>query len=378
MLINYMAILTLNEDDRDLSSLTKHRQLASIPFAGRYRLIDFMLSNLVNSGVKRIGILTQNKSASLTRHLNAGKPWDLDRKINGLTILNFDNKNEYFKDIEMTKELVRFILDSQHKYVIISPSYMLCNINLEKAAEYHEQSNADITVVYKTIEDGNKNFIGCDTLNLDGNNNILGFGKNIGMSHKHNLSTEIFIMDKKVLINLIYQALEKGAFSSIREAVQKNVGILRINGFEFKGYLRCINSVRAYYDANREMLNSEITNELFFKNGLIYTKVKDEAPTKYTSNSEVKNSLIANGCVIDGKVESSIIGRRVVIQKGCEIKNCVIMQNCTIKDNVKLSNIIICKDMIIEANKQLRAEIDYPLIIEKENAFNIPKYMLKG
>lgn len=376
MLTNYMAILTLNEDDRDLSSLTKHRQLASIPFAGRYRLIDFMLSNLVNSGVKRIGILTQNKSASLTRHLNAGKPWDLDRKINGLTVLNFDNKYEYFNDIEMTKELLRYIIDSNHKYVIVSPSYMLCNMDLKKAAEYHEQSNADITIIYKSIENGSKYFIGCDTLNLDGNNNVLGFGKNIGMSNKHNISTEIFIMQKKVLIDLIYQALEKGLFKSIREAVQKNTDILRINGYEFKGYLRCINSVRAYYDANKEMLNPDLKNELFFKNGLIYTKVKDEAPTKYTSNSEAKNSLIANGCVIDGKIENSIIGRRVEIQKGCEIKNCVIMQNCTIKENVKLSNIIICKDIIIEANKELRAEKDYPLIIEKENVFNMPKYML--
>lgn len=359
----------LNENDDQIKGLTRNRPLASIPFSGRYRIIDFALSNLVNSGINNIGIFTDGKTRSLMDHLGSGKPWDLDRKLNGLFIFNLENTNYYMNEIETLKNNIEYFYKSKEKYVILSSSYMVCNIDYKAAAEYHENSNSDITIIYKKVNDGKRNFTNCSTLNIDENNSVLSVGKNIGTDNISNISLEMFIMKKDTFINLVFDCVKTGYFSSIEEAIYKNTNNLSVNAYEFTGYLSCINSINSYYKANMDLLKMNISKELFSQNGNIYTKTNDDAPTKYTEASHVSNSLIANGCIIEGKVENSIIFRRVRIHEGVEINNCIIMQNCEIKAGAKLTNIIIDKNVVIERNKELKGDVELPLVVEKKLNF---------
>lgn len=369
MLTDYMGIISLNENEDNIKSLTTNRPLASIPIGGRYRIIDFTLSNMVNSGIRSIGLLTQSNSRSLIDHLGSGKPWDLDRKINGLFIFNYGFKNLAFSDIEILKNNIEYLYRSKENNVIISPSYMLSNVDYEEVVESHEKSGADITIIYKKIADGTRSFANCDVLNLNSDKQVMSVGKNISFEDNLNISMEMYVLKKETLINLISEAVQTGYFTTVKEYINKNVNKLNVKAYEFKGYLKCINSTFVYFKTNMELLNPEVSKLLFSKTRLVYTKVLDEAPTKYFTSSKVSNSLIANGCMIKGKVENSIISRRVIVEAGAEVKNCIILQNCVIKANAKLTNIIIDKNVVIEEGKELKGDNDIPLIIEKKALF---------
>ncbi|MBK5242407.1 glucose-1-phosphate adenylyltransferase subunit GlgD [Clostridium sp.] len=366
MLNNYIGILTLNEDEENIKSLTKTRPIASIPIGGRYRVIDFVLSNMVNSGIYNIGIFTNTKSRSLVDHLGSGKPWDLDRKINGLFLFNFVSERSRTGDIDILSDNMEYIYRTKQDYVIISSSYMICNIDYNEAAKYHEESGSDITLLYKKTNNGKKHYLDANTLYIDEENKVLSIGKNKGAEDKLNISMEAFIMKKSTLISIINNCVQTGSHNSIKNAIYDSVKEYNVNGYEFKGYLKCVNSVKNYYKISMDMLNSKVTKELFFSNGLIYTKIKDEAPTKYFDGSNVNNSLISNGCILKGDIENSVISRRVTVQEGVEIKNCIIFQNCVIKKGCKLTNVIIDKNTILNENTVLKGAIEFPVVIEKK------------
>lgn len=365
MLKDYMGIILLNEDEDNIRRLTKNRPLASIPFGGRYRIIDFVLSNLVNSGMTNIGIYTDGKTRSLMDHLGSGKPWDLDRKINGLFIFNFGYSGKYINEIETLKNNIEYLYKSKERYVIVSSSYMVCNIDYKVAAAYHEKSMADVTIIYKSISNGKTNFINCDVLNLEADK-VLSVGKNVGTDDINNISMEMFIMKKEVLINLVLQCIKTGHYNSIKEAIYKRLGNLNLNAYKFDGYLSCINTIKSYYKTNMDLLDLRISSELFSENGTIFTKPQDEPPTKYTEGSKTENSLVANGCIIEGNVQNSIIFRKVKIHKDAEIKNCIIMQNCEIRSGAKLTNIVIDKSAVIEDGKELKGDMEIPLVVERK------------
>lgn len=380
MLSEYMGILSLNENTDNIKSLTKNRLIASIPIAGRYRIIDFTLSNLANSGIKNVGIFTQSKARSLIDHVSSGKPWDLNRKIDGLFVFNFGESNTNLKDIEMIRNNMEYLYRSKKKMVIISTSSMVCNIDYEAAAKFHEQSGKDVTIIYKKIIANNPCFKDCNVLNLSKDNTVIGVGKNITFSKQNanndltcegsvNLSMDMFMLSKELLINLLNNCIKTGCWIDIKNCIYDNIMNLSTNAYEFKGYLAYINSVQSYYKANMDMLNLDINKDLFFSSGLIYTKVMDEPPTKHFSSSNVCNSLISNGCLIKGTVNNSVLSRRVSIEEGAEVSNCVIMQGCTIKSNARLNNVIVDKNNVIEENTDLKGDTDFPLVIEKRSLY---------
>ncbi|HEY5563671.1 MAG TPA: glucose-1-phosphate adenylyltransferase subunit GlgD [Clostridiaceae bacterium] len=369
MLTDYMGIINLNEDESNLKSLTHNRPLASIPVGGRYRIIDFVLSNMVNSGLRNIGIFTQSKSRSLADHLGSGKPWDLDRKINGLFLFNLGISNSYQDDTELMRKNIEYLYQSKQNNVIVSSSYMVANLNYEAAVKAHVESGRDITIIYKKIDNGTKYFVDCDALNIGDNNRVISVGKNIGIGDQNNISLEMFIMKKELLLSLIHSCVNKGLCRNLKDSIYRNVDSISVNAYEFKGYLQCINNINSYYKANMDMLEPKVNKELFFNNGLIFTKVKDEAPSKYTESCKVSNSFIANGSIIEGMVENSIISRRVIIRKGAHIRNCIIMQNCEVKSNARLAHVIIDKNVVIDSNKKLNGDTEFPLVIEKRSLF---------
>ena len=366
MLKNYIGILMLNEQEDNIKNLTKEGPIAAIPIGGRYRVIDFVLSNMVNSGIYNIGVFTNTKSRLLIDHLGSGKPWDLDRKKNGLFLFNLTSEREQLRDIDVLSDNMEYIHRTKQKYVIISSSYMICNIDYSEAAKYHEESGSDITLLYKKTNNGKKDYVNCSTLYINEENKVLSIGKNIGAEEKLNILMEVFIMKKSTLITILNKCIQIGYHNSIKEAIGNSIGKLNINAYEFKGYLQCVNSVENYYKTSMDMLNDKVTKELFFRNGLIYTKTKDEAATKYFNGTKVNNALISNGCILKGSIENSIISRRVTVHAGTEIKNCIIFENCEIKKGCKLTNVIIDKSTIISENTELKGAEQFPLVIEKK------------
>lgn len=369
-MLDYMGIIDLFEVEDNIKELTYHRPIASIPIAGRYRMIDFALSNLVNAGVQNIGIFTQHKYRSLLDHLGTGKAWDLDRKNDGMFIMTpvYNNLSMGIVsgDIENFKNHIDYIHLSRQNNIIFTGSNMICNLNYGDAIRHHEESGADITIIYKNADNCKEDFLCCSTLDIDESGRITGVGINDGKEDVRNISMEMFIMKKSLFLDIVNDCIATGKSSYFREAVYKNLDKLKIYGYRFEGYLACINSIQSYYKTNMQLLDLNISRELFFKNGLIYTKIKDEPPARYLENAKVTNSLIANGCIIDGEVENSIIFRSVKVRKGAVIRNSIVMQSCIIEENVLLKCVILDKGVRITKDKQIKGDETYPLVIEKK------------
>jgi glucose-1-phosphate adenylyltransferase len=364
---NVTGIINLNESEELLQQITRHRPLAGIPFGGRYRLIDFTLSNMVNSGIYNVGILAQTKYRSLLAHLRSGKEWDLARKQDGLFILppaETPKPGILKGDIENFHSHLDYIQKSKQKYVIISGSSLICNINYREAFRYHQEMQADITVLYKELADTEK-FSQDIVLDIGDDGRVFGMKPYSNTMTKANVFMGMYIMEKKLLGQLIAECIMCGGRDLIRDGLAKNIGGLKIYGYRYDGYVARIHSLQSYYRHSMALLNPDIWRELFFKPGVIYTKVKDGPPVKYKESAEVQNSLVANGCVIEGTVENSILFRAVKVAKGAHIKNCIIMQQSEIGENALLENIICDIDVRIARGKRLIGENSYPVVLTK-------------
>lgn len=366
---NCIGIINLDENEQRINELTRHRSLASLPIAGRYRVIDFVLSNMTNSGVENIGIFTKNKSRSLMDHLTNGRPWDLHRKNDGLRVFNFADLDPSHDDIHNFWENIDFLEYSRRDYVLISSSYMICNIDYNEVLNYHREQGNDITIVYKNVKDCKENFTDCEVLNLDDNSNVISIGENISYRSNSNINMEMYIMKKSLFIDIIYKSIKSGMYKKVKQFIGDNLKDLKVRGYEFKGYLACINSIKSYYDANMDFLKEKVSKELFYSNSPIYTKPKDECPTQYTENSSVVNSIIANGSYIEGTVRNCVIGRKVFIGKDSVLENCVILQNGMIEDGVKMNRVITDKGVVIKKGEELKGLEDNPVTIPKKRIF---------
>jgi glucose-1-phosphate adenylyltransferase len=366
MLKNYLGVINLDENEDRINELTRHRPIASIPIAGRYRIIDFILSNMTNAGIENIGIFTKINSRSLMDHVGSGRPWDLNRKIEGLRIFNFSENNPVYDDIHNFAENMEYFTLSKQEYIIISPSYNICNIDFIKLAKHHEETNNDITIVYKKVDDAAKNFYKCDILNFDEDSKVLSVGENIGTFKEANISMEIYVMKKDLFMEIVWDCVRTGRFRKLKKAIYGSLNKFNVGAYEFTGYLHCINSLSSYYKANMEFLSPRVNKEIFYDQSPIYTKSKDESPTKYTKDSKVVNSIVASGCLIEGTVENCVISRKVHVKKGAVIRNCIVLQNCEIGENAKLTYIITDKHVKIEPGKELMGDKDIPLVMERQ------------
>ena len=366
---DYMAILNLAENENDIRALTTNRPIASIPIGSRYRVVDFMLSNLVNAGVRNVGVFTESNSRSLADHLGTGKPWDLNRKIDGLFLFNHGLCNLMYTDSKLIKNNMEYIYRSKSKDVILSSSYMVCNMDLTAVAEAHEASGADITVVYTHTDKADTDFSNCFTLNIDpATGEITGAGKNIAIGKDADICMEIFLMKKERLTDFIYKSTSLNSVGSFYNLIFDQLGVLKFNAYRFDGYVSCINTVSSYFKSNMDMLDLDVSSELFRNSDRpIFTKIKDEPPTLYVKGCKVGNSLIADGCRIEGTVTDSLLGRYVDVEEGAVVENSIILQNVRIHKNARLSHVIIDKNVDIDENTVLKGNEFFPLVIEKRN-----------
>lgn len=368
MLRNYMGIINLEEKENDIRSLTANRPIGTIPIGGRFRVIDFVLSNMINAGLTHISVFAAKATRSLADHLGSGKPWDLDRKTDGLFI--FSNSilgtanNATAQTFAMNMD---FFSRAKQENVILASSYMIANMDLDYLAEQHEASGADISVVYKPVTDGETNFLNCDLLKFDQNKRVLNVSKNIGIEQNANVCMEIFFMKKKLLTELLYKAASNGAKSAFKELIYNNLLSYQVNALPFTGYASCINSVEAFYNANMDMLELDKTGELFSPINPIYTKTKDSPPAHYVNGSVVSNAIVADGTVIRGTVKNSLVFRNARIEAGAVIDGCIVLPNAVIGKNAVLSNVIVDKGVVIEEGVSVQCPKQYPLVFEKKS-----------
>ncbi|WP_304543089.1 glucose-1-phosphate adenylyltransferase subunit GlgD [Desulforamulus aquiferis] len=364
-----MAMVNLMEPEGILKEISHHRLVAAVPFGGRYRMIDFVLSNMVNSGIRNVGIIVQNKYRSLIDHLGRGKEWDLDRKRDGLfflppTQMRYPLGTRF--DLRHFQHHLDYINNSRQNYIIITGSNMICNLDYRDVINFHREQRADITLLYKEMDVINEESSPYAVIETDQDYRVLDMEISPDKISSNKISMEMCIMEKSLLIDLINCCASKGECDLVRHGLIKNLNRYRIVGYPFKGYLARISSTRDYYTHSMNLLEPEIWQELFFKHGYIYTKVKDGAPTKYLESSCVQNSIVANDCIIGGTVENSIIFRGVRISKGAHIKNSIVMQKCEIEEGAVIENIITDKKVIISKGKKLIGDSKYPFVIAKE------------
>lgn len=372
VLKDVMGIVNLMENEGFLKEISYYRPVAAVPTGGRYRMIDFVLSNMVNSGIRNVGIITPQKYRSLMDHLGSGKEWDLDRKRDGLFFLPPAQIHYpmgiYRWDLRHFRSHLDYIHYSRQKYVIISGSNMICNLDYKEAFRFHQEMKADITLIYKEQNTGVEDLYQSTVIDTAEDGRILDIEMNPTNRKAGKVSMEMAIMEKSQLMDLINSCASRGDCDLVKDGLIKNLSRLKIYGFPHNGYLAHIHSIQSYFRHNMDLLKPVIWQELFFKHGLIYTKVKDGAPTKYKETAMVKNALVANECIIEGTVENSILFRGVQIHKRASVKNSIIMQKCVIEEDAVLENIISDKEVVVTRGKYLKGEKHYPLVIRKRTA----------
>lgn len=365
-----MGIIYTGDSNVSLQELTLHRSIAALPFGGRYRVIDFTLSNMINSGIINVGLITQNNYHSLIDHLDSGKQWDLDRKSGGLFILppyvSHDNTGWYRGEIDAFHSNMSYIRRSSQKMVVISGGTMVCNLTFDEAMDFHRDNNADITVIYKEDKNATKEELSRHTLiRTDENNRIWDIEVKPSVPMSDKVSMEMYILDKKLFEYLVDECVARGQYDFNKDILIKNKDKLRILGYPYDGYLAKIDSVQSYFKHNMELFDAENFHELFHHAGPVYTKVKDEVPAKYGDNAMTENSLVADGCVIDGAVENCILFRGVKVGRNAVVRNSIIMQDTEIQERAILDNVILDKEVIVRKGKRLMGQENYPVVIRK-------------
>jgi glucose-1-phosphate adenylyltransferase len=367
---NAIGIIFGNTSSNVLEGLAQDRPIAAVPFGGRYRLLDFALSSMVNSGIRTVGLVTPQHYRPMLDHLGAGKDWFLDRKSGGLFILPGaihgllgDNSRFRIKDIQLNIEfLEKDIVDN----VVISTSDQVFNVNYRNALDCHEHNDADITLIYKQT-DNLLEARGRIKLQFDKDKKLHQILKEVEPKEADShwqYFIDILIIRRKLLLEFIkgYKSIDT---MELIDAISDNLKILKVRGYPFNGYVGRIQSIQDYFHRNMELLNSDIRNSLFTNEHPIHTKIRDNPPTKFGELAKVQNSMISSGCSIDGEVENSILSRGVVIQPGCKIKNCIIMSKCIIGQHSQLENVILDKFVEVYEGNTLKGKEMNPLVVYK-------------
>jgi len=367
-----LGIIFSDIHDWSVGSLTSSRTVAAIPFAGRYWLIDFVLSNMINSGIHKVGVITKSNYQPLMEHIGSGKDWDLSRKNGGIAILppyGEDSRTSLYKGrLDALTRILNYITNSPQEFVVMSDCDMICNINYKNVIDCHIKNEADITAVYNEHEVDREQAshsilytVSPITGRIDG---VMHNPQHIEGTYKISMNT--WVMRRDYMVAMIGDAISNGKTHFGRDILLAETGNIRLIGYEHKGYCAHIDSVNSYYKHNMEMLDGVKRNGLFYSAGRnVYTKVRDSEPTRYGGNAAVKNSLVADGCVIDGTLENCVIFRGVKIHKNSVLKNCLIMQDSIVGEGCELNYIIADKSVVVTDGKKLEADKEYLMYITK-------------
>jgi len=361
-----LGIILAGNNGLELGEITRMRPIGAVPVASRYRIVDFMLSNMVNSGIDRVGVPTQTHYRSLMDHLGSGAPWDLNRKRHGLVVLPpyMTNGGEAEGDLDVLNSILDYISASNRKYVLITGCDMIFNTTFDDMLAEHRKNAADITVMYNSMPDCSSltHHVGLKT---DEEGRVVDLEINPARPFSSQVSMGIYLMEREFLEYHINRCLSRGLHDFSKDVLLREKDKLRIFGYEYKGHVGRVYNSSSYFKCNMDMLKSDVSAELFDGAEPVFTKVKDQVPTIYGEEACVKNSMVADGCIINGTVENCIIFRGVQIEEGAVIKNSIIMQNSLVQPGVTLNHAVIDKSVVIRKNKTLIGQENYPVVVGK-------------
>lgn len=373
--MSVQGIIFSNLHDKNIPELTLRRTMASVPYAGRYRLIDFALSNMVNSGITSVSVITHYNYQSLMDHIGAGKDWDLARRSGGIKILPpymtaYANQSNalYNSRMEALKSVNYSVSRFTSDYVVLSDCDVICNVDLNDMINDHIENNADITIAVKRVllnkDAASRNVI----IDADPEGRIVDINPYpTNVTGYRDIDLNILVINRDYLQSVVVDAIAHGYTSFNRDVIARNTARRNFRIYKYDGYFANIGSLADYYSHSMELLGTpENRDEIFgIKTRPIYTKVRNSAPTRYAESSVVKNSLVADGCIIDGTVENSIIFRGVKISRGATVKNSILFQDTVIGENVFLNCVITDKNVVIRDGRILSGHETLPFFVEK-------------
>lgn len=368
-----LGIIFPNSYDALVPDLVNVRLMASIPFASRYRLIDFILSSMTHSGIDNISVMVNNNYHSLMDHLDSGREWDLVRKNGGLHIFPpFAEKESkpYVGRVTALANILDFLRDEKEKYVIMTDTNIVVNFDFSAMLQAHIESGADVTIAYNEQElpesvfkypSNDKGFY--YTFDLDGTRikKIYVNSRNTGVQ---NFAMNIFIVEREMLIDMINTAFVRGQEYFERDVLLPQLNKLNVQAYKYDGYVARISDMKSYFDENMKLLD-DYNLDALFSGSSIYTKIRDDNPTRYIEGAKVQNVMVADGCVIEGEVENSVIFRGVKIAKGAKVKNCILMQDTVVEAGANVEYLITDKNVVITAGKEMKGTDTFPVYIAK-------------
>ena len=369
-----LGIILAGGNSGRMQELSDKRAIAAMPVGGSYRAIDFALSNMSNSHVQKVAVLTQYNSRSLNEHLSSSKWWDFGRKQGGLfvfppTITN-DNGFWYRGTADAIAQNLTFLRNSHEPYVVIASGDCVYKLDYNKVLEYHIEKKADITVVTKEIQDTEElNRFGIVETAED--NRIVNFQEKPLTPSGNMISTGIYVIRRRQLIELMERALQEECFDFVKDILIRYKDVKQIYAYKMDTYWRNIASVNSYYRTNMDFLNKDIRNYFYKEYPDIYSKIDDLPPAKYNPGAVVKNSLISSGCIINGVVENSVLFKKIFVGNNCTIKNCIVLNDVHIGDNTYLENCIIeSRDTIRPNSRYVGEEGKVKIVVQKDDRYS--------
>lgn len=365
MTTSAMGIIFANMHDELLPSITRNRTMASLPVAGRYRMIDFQLSAMTNAHIETIGVIVRQNYRSLMDHLGNGREWDLSRKRGGLTIFPPQSElvvgDTYTGRLGALYEILPYLEDARAEYVIMADCDCLCTPDYEKILDFHKANDADVTIVCRHVDTLPAENI---TLQCDDKGQVTTILSDDTTSGAHLQGMNMFVISRKLLMEYVRSGHSRHQNHFVRDILMNHTDTIRTFAYQYEDYAAQITNIRSYYETNMELRSAETLHKLFDAQP-IYTKVRDEAPTRYAMDASASESLIADGCILEGTVENSVLFRGVKVHKGAVVRNCILMQGTEVEENAVMEYVITDKNVTVTAGKCVSGSAQYPVYVEK-------------
>ena len=370
-----LGIILAGGNNNKMKELSHKRAIAAMPIAGSYRSIDFSLSNMSNSHIQKVAVLTQYNALSLNEHLSSSKWWDFGRKQGGLFVftpsITAENGFWYQGTADAIYQNIAFLKNSHEPYVVIASGDCVYKMDYNKVLEYHIEKKADITVVCKEFPEGTDvTRFGCIKMNED--SRIVDFEEKPLVSSSNTVSAGIYVIRRRLLIEIIEKCEAEDRYDLVNDIVIRYKNVKRIYGYKINTYWSNVNTVESYFKTNMDFLKPAVRDYFFKQYPDIYSKVGDLPPAKYNPGADVKNSLVSSGCIINGKVEGSILFKNAYVGNNCTIKNSIILNNVYIGDNTYIENCIVeSRDTIMANSNYVGKDGEIRIVVEKNDRYNI-------
>ena len=369
-----VGIVLAGGSNNRMGQLSKKRAVAAMPVAGSYRCIDFVLSNMSNSHIQKVAVLTQYNSRSLNEHLNSSKWWDFGRKQGGLFVLTpfitEENSSWYMGTADSIYQNLDFLRRCHEPYVIITSGDCVYKMDYDKILDYHVQTKADITVAVKDMSDASEDIHRFGIVRTDAEGRITNFEEKPLIAQTNTVSIGVYVIRRRLLIELVQKAHEENRYDFVQDILVRYKDVKKIFAYKHEGYWQKISTISSYYQTNMDFLKRDIREYFFRDYPNVLSKVEDLPPAKFNPGSNIKNALISSGCIVNGEVQNSILFKKVYVGNNCVIRNSIILNDVYIGDNTVIENCIVESRDTIRANSHYVAEEGkINIVVEKSDRY---------